>query len=131
MDELIELRKLHYVESAKFNFLVPLNLYKIKKPYLSRLPSGSDLQRTNIMTEGHLLKVFDVSGHENLFSLDKSGFQFVKLPVQDPQWTDNYVLSEYIPKMEEWLVQHFKCSSSFVYAYSVILTTKENTIVLC
>lgn len=124
MHDLIEGMKLHYVNSATFHFLVPLDLYNTEKPYLSRLPSGTDLARTNIVTESHALKVFNVSGHESSFALDRSGFQFAKCPIQVRHWTDNYVCSEYIPKIGEWLLQHLKCASIFIYAYSVSTVTE-------
>ncbi|KAF8859194.1 hypothetical protein BDZ45DRAFT_590152 [Acephala macrosclerotiorum] len=115
--DLIKGMKFHYVNSATFHFLVPLDLYNTEKPYLSRLPSGTDLARTNIVTESHALKVFNVSGHESLFALDRSGFQFAKCPIQVRRWTDNYVCSEYIPKIEEWLTPFLRahCGKGLLY----------------
>jgi hypothetical protein len=99
--------------------MIPLNLYNTEKPYLSRLPSGTKLPRTNIVTESHALQVFNVSGHESGFTLEKSGFQYAKSPIRMEQWNDFSVSTEYIPKLEEWLVKHLKCSSAFIYAYNV------------
>lgn len=117
--DLIEGMKLTYTNSATFYFLVPLDLYNTEKPYLSRLPSGTSLARTNLVTESHTLKVFNISGHESAFALDRCGFQFTKCPIQVRHWTDNYVCTEYIPKIEKWLVQYLKCANIFIYAYSV------------
>jgi hypothetical protein len=88
-------------------------------PYLSRLPSGTKPPRTNIVTESHVLQVFDVSGYESDFTLEKSGFQYAKSPIRMEQWNDFSVCTEYIPKVEEWLVKRLKCSSAFIYAYNV------------
>jgi len=110
---------LNAISPAIFNFLIPFDFYKYEKPYLSRLPSGTNLPRTNIITESHLLSVFDVSGNESSFTLEESGFQFTKCPLKMLELTDVYVCSEYLPRMEEWLIQHFKCSNAFIYAYNV------------
>jgi hypothetical protein len=110
---------LQLVTCDEFHFLVPLDLYRTEKPYLSRLPCGTNLARTNIVTERHTIKVFDVSGHESFFTLEESGFQFAKSPIRMQQWTDSSVCSEYIPKLEEWLIQHLNCSGVFIYAYNV------------
>ncbi len=121
VDDLIKYAKFHAVEPSIFHFLTPLDIYNGEKPYLSRLPSGTKLPRTNIATESHVLKVFDVSGHESDFTLEKSGFQYAKSSIRMEQWTDFSVCSEYLPKVEEWLVTHLKCSAAFIYAYNVSL----------
>ena len=110
---------LQSVTSDEFSFLVPLDLYRTEKPYLSRLPCGTNLARANIVTERHAIKLFDVSGHESFFTLEKSGFQFAKSPIRMQQWTDLSVCSEYIPKLEKWLIQHLNSSGVFIYAYNV------------
>jgi hypothetical protein len=119
VDDLIRKCKLHTADPSVFHFLIPLNLYKTEKPYLSRLPSGTELPRTNIRTESQVLKVFDVSGYEPHFTLERSGFQYAKSPIRMEHWNDSSVCSEYIPKVEAWLVKHLKCSDAFVYAYNV------------
>ena len=123
VDDLTEKSRFLTVDFSVFNFLVPLNLYKSEKPYLSRLPSGTTLPRTNIVTKSQVLKVFDVSGHEHEFTLELSGFQYAKSPIHMESWNDSSVCSVYIPKVEEWLVKQLKCSSAFIYAYNVSLTS--------
>jgi hypothetical protein len=110
---------LQSVTSDKFSFLVPLDLYRTEKPYLSRLPCGTNLARANIATESHATKLFNVSGHESFFTLAESGFQFAKSPIRMQQWTDLSVCSEYIPKLERWLIRHLNCAGVFTYAYNV------------
>jgi len=118
VDDFIKYANVHGVDSSIFHFLTPLNIYNTEKPYLSRLPSGTKLPRTNIVTDSHILEVFDVSGHESEFTLEKSGFQYAKLPIPMEVWNDSTVCSYYIPKIEEWLVQHLQCSAAFIYAYN-------------
>ena len=122
VDDFIKYANVHGVDSSIFHFLTPLNIYNTEKPYLSRLPSGTKLPRTNIVTDSHILEVFDVSGHESEFTLEKSGFQYAKLPIPMEVWNDSTVCSYYIPKIEEWLVQHLQCSAAFIYAYNVSLS---------
>lgn len=105
--------------TVSFNFLAPLNLYRFEKPYHSRLPSLTELKRTNITTQRYCKSVLDVSGYECLFNLDDSGFEFAKFPIDLHPWNEENVLSEYIPKMTEWLQQHLGSSNVFVYAYNV------------
>ena len=122
--DLIDKSRCNAAGCSVFNFLIPLNLYKKQKPYLSRLPSGTTLPRTNIVTESQVLKVFDVSGREHEFELETSGFQYAKSPIHMEYWNDSSVCSEYIPKVEDWLVKHLKCSSAFIYAYNVSLKSR-------
>ncbi|KAG9234139.1 hypothetical protein BJ875DRAFT_401632 [Amylocarpus encephaloides] len=127
IDGLIKFVNLQSVIFDAFPFLVPLDLYPTEKPFLSRLPFGTSLPRTNIVTEGHAIKVFDVSGHESFFTLEKSGFQFTKSPIRMQQWTDSSVCSEYIPKLEEWLIQHLNCPNVFIYAYNFRGNSHDDT----
>ncbi|KAH7348509.1 hypothetical protein BKA65DRAFT_550582 [Rhexocercosporidium sp. MPI-PUGE-AT-0058] len=106
------------VQSAGMSFLAPLDIYQVDKPYLSRLPSGTNFPRTNIITSDHRVEVFDLSGHESSFSLADSGFEFTKSPVRMQQWNDISVCSQYIPQMEMWLKDHFKCAQVLIYAYN-------------
>ncbi|KAH9207069.1 hypothetical protein DL95DRAFT_314382, partial [Leptodontidium sp. 2 PMI_412] len=117
----ISLRDLNLksVQSAGMSFLAPLDIYQIDKPYLSRLPSGTSLPRTNIITSDHRVEVFDLSGHESSFLLADSGFEFTKSPVRMRQWNDSSVCSQYIQQMEIWLKDHFKCAQVLIYAYNV------------
>jgi len=119
VDDLVSMLNLRSITTHEFGFLKSLDLYRTEKAYLSRLPGGTDLARTNIFTENHSVRVFDVSSHEDLFTLAQSGFKFAKCEVSMEQWTDSSVCLDYIPRLEKWLVQHLKCSRVFSYAYSV------------
>lgn len=68
------------------------------------------------------MTIFDVSGHEDSFTLEKSGFQFLPLQFHASTWTDQSVQSEYIPMLSKWLKGHFACDEVFVYAFNVHLT---------
>jgi len=104
---------------TNLNYLADLDLYTSERPYLSRLPHLEGLKRSNMKTESHPCKVYDISGHEDLFDIEESGFEFTKLPIPMEEWTDSTVRSEYIPKLAEWLQERLKCSKVFIYAYNV------------
>jgi hypothetical protein len=119
LDTQIKQLQLTGVAPESFSYLAPLELYRYEKPYLSRLPCLNGLKRTNIASQNYPVTVFDVSGHEELFTLSESGFQFSKFPVQINSWTDSSVCSTYMPMLSEWLKQQLNCERVFLYAYNV------------
>jgi len=119
LDQLIQTLQLKSVPSGEISFLAFANIYHTEKPYLSRLPSGTNLPRTNLVTSNHQIDVFEISGHESSFALAKSGFEYATSSVQMQQWDDFSVCSEYIPKMESWLQEYLNCERVFIYAYNV------------
>jgi hypothetical protein len=107
------------VKPDGFNYLAPLAIYQSEKPYLSRLPSLPGFARTNILGQRQPTQVFDVSGNEHLFTLDGSGFEFVKFPNPLEDWTDSVVCETYIPSLACWLKTYLNCSEVVIYAYNV------------
>ncbi|KAH7412816.1 hypothetical protein BKA64DRAFT_702932 [Cadophora sp. MPI-SDFR-AT-0126] len=118
LNDLIENLHLKSVPTGGVSFLAYHDIYHTEKPYLSRLPSGTSLPRTNLITSNHQLDVFDISGHESSFTLAKSGFEYAKSSVRLHQWSDSSVCSEYIPQMEKWLEMYLGCDRAFIYAYN-------------
>jgi hypothetical protein len=111
--------KLPKVQGATITYLAPLELYKTQKPYFSQLPCGTALARTNLVESDHPVEVRDISGKEDMFELDETGFQFMHLPTNISDWTDESVQSEYLPDISAWLKEHFKCKNVFIYNYNV------------
>jgi hypothetical protein len=107
------------VQGATITYLAPLELYKIQKPYFSQLPCGTTLARTNLVESDHLVEVCDIGGREDVFELDETGFQFMHLPTNISEWTDESVQSEYLPATSAWLKDYFKCEKVFIYNYNV------------
>ncbi len=120
LDEAFKCLNLPFV-SVDLNYLTPLDIYHLERPYLSRLPFIDELKRSNVVIQNHSVKMFDVSGHEDLFNLEDSGFEFTKAPVAMDSWTDSTVCSDYLPKLAEWLQEHLNCLRVFIYAYNVSL----------
>jgi len=115
----IQARQLPIVQAEAFNYLAPLPLYKEEKPYLSRLPFLEELRRSNIVGKSYSVKIHNVRGNEDLFSLDTSGFEFRTLPFQLKHWSDDRVRADYIPFLSRWLTEYFECQRVFIYAYNV------------
>lgn len=117
--------RMKMVIPASFYYLAALDLYDQEKPYLSRLPSMPGFKRTNIVGQSRSIYMHEISGHEDLFSLDESGFEFVKWRQHLEAWTDALVCDSYIPKLTEWLQERLKCMKVYVYAYNVSRTPPE------
>lgn len=60
-------------------YISPEKLYQTEKPYFMNVPVQDmpGLQQTNVKHTGRVVPVTDIRGHEDLFSLDKTGFQIV------------------------------------------------------
>jgi len=111
--------RLPKVQGATITYLAPLELYQTQKPYFSQLPCGTTLARTNLVESDHLVEVCDIGGKEDIFELDETGFQFMHLPTNISEWTDESVQSEYFPAISAWLKEYFKCEKVFIYNYNV------------
>ncbi len=119
LDEQLSRLQLVRVAPKTFNYLAPIDLYIYQKPYLSRLPCLDNLKRTNIVGQSYSVTVHNICGNEDLFTLEESGFQFLKLPAQMVSWTDHSVRSMYLPMLSVWLKEFFSCDRVLVYAYNV------------
>lgn len=61
----------------------------------------------------------NVRGHEDLFTLDKSGFEFQPMLFHMDEWNDAALQANYIPFLEQWLRNRFECERLLIYAYNV------------
>ncbi|KAI0771220.1 hypothetical protein BD413DRAFT_476455 [Trametes elegans] len=70
--------------------------------YVEQPPEGTP--PTNIGLDPHPVLVHDARGHEEDFSLDKNGFQYVKWPSVEKEFDDDERIKEkYYPEVEEIL----------------------------
>jgi hypothetical protein len=109
------------VQPESFHHLAPLKRYRNEKPYKCQLPKECfpGFKMHNLVSKNYRVSIADVSGHEARFSLPVSGFEFAKCPVAVQSWSDDYVSSEYLPGLVEWLKQRLGCRDVFCYAYNV------------
>jgi hypothetical protein len=124
LDTEVQKREIRISKPTVFNYLAPLKRYNVEKPYLSRLPFLPGFARTNIVGRSRPIPIHEVSRNEDLFALDRSGFEFARLPVLLDKWTDATIRTTYIPVLKWWLKRHLSCSEIHVYAYNVSPTEK-------
>ncbi|KXX82676.1 hypothetical protein MMYC01_201102 [Madurella mycetomatis] len=72
----------------------------------------------NLVSQSYSVSIADATGHEDLFSLAVSGFEFAKCPINIQEWSDDRVSTEYLPSLMEWLKWRFGCQDVFCYAYN-------------
>ncbi|PGG95440.1 hypothetical protein AJ79_05281 [Helicocarpus griseus UAMH5409] len=117
LDEQLKKLNMIAVESVPFYYLAPLDLYRVQKPYRHQMPNIDGLKRSNVVTQCHPVTVYEVSGNEHVFTLEKSGFEFAKCPVSMEDWTESSVIEQYIPRLEDWLKGYLGCEQVSVYTY--------------
>lgn len=119
LDQQLNGLNLPSVTPDSFHYVAPLEIYGFEKPYLSRLPCIAGLKRTNIVAKKHCIQIFEISGHEAFFTLDKAGFEFAKSPIAMQEWTSSSVRTDYVPSLQTWVKQYLRCTEVIVYAYNV------------
>ena len=112
--------RLETVTPQDFHYLADLDLYKLEKPFHSRLPYLNGLKRTNIVAQSYQnVSISDISQSSYSFLLDTSGFEYIKAPVNLAQYTNDMVESEFLPRMSKWLQDHYGCRKAYIYTYNV------------
>lgn len=121
LDEQIRKLNLPTVRPEQFHHLAPLELYRRQKPYKCQLPEScfGGFKMHNLVSQSYPVTIADITGHESLFSLAVSGFEFAKCPLAVQDWSDACVSSEYLPRLVEWLKGRLGCRDVFCYAYNV------------
>ncbi|KAK5662534.1 hypothetical protein OQA88_8446 [Cercophora sp. LCS_1] len=120
LDDLIEVDlQLPCVAPKEFNYLSPLARYHFERPYRLQLPPGLvPMNITNVVAKSYPVHVYDLSGHEQEFALDQSGFQFFKCPVAVGEWNDKAVTETYLPALLDWVVPLLGGGSGLVYSFN-------------
>ena len=112
--------QLPFVTPKEFNYLRPLRRYKRERPYRLQLPAGLvPMPVTNVLTKSYAVRVHDISGHEDKFKLDTSGFQFFKCPISVEEWNDQAIKESYLPALLAWVVPLLGGDSGLVYSFNV------------
>lgn len=119
LDAAIVERGMDNVGVATFSYLSPHQSYESEKPYLSRLPSLPGFLRTNIVGGTRSTRVHEITGNEDLCTLDASGFEFAKWHHSLRAWNEATVSTSYLPSLGRWLKDHLSCSEVHIYAYNV------------
>ncbi len=121
LDEQFRGLNLPSVRPKSFNHLSPEDVYQADKPYKCQLPEDCfpGFEMHNLRSTPYPVSIADVTGHEALFSLPVSGFEFARCPLAVQSWSDECVMSEYLPSLVEWLKRRLGCREVYCYAYNV------------
>lgn len=109
---------------------VQTNLWYLKpgftaKPTFVSVTVPGVFESSNVEHEAYPHEVTDIRGHERLFSLDKSGFEFVQDPIPDEliqqirNNEDEEIEEKYYPKIEELLKKHTGADRVFIFDHTV------------
>lgn len=119
-DEIQVELQLPFVAPRQFNYLRPLRRYHNERPYRLQLPPGLvPMPATNVLPQSYPVRIHNMSGHEDKFVLDVSGFQFFKCPVAVGEWTDQAAVETYLPALLDWVVTLLGGDSGLVYSFNV------------
>lgn len=120
IDSEIAALRLSAVVPTQLNYLSEDSLYRTTKPFHTRLPFMGKIRRSNVVAQGYSnVNIHDICGHEDKFTLEKSGFQYVHAPVDIADWTNESAHDEYLPAMELWLKDFFKVEKVHIFTYTV------------
>ena len=119
------------VSPAEFNYLRPLPLYDIARPYRLQFPHDLiPMPSTNVSTQSYPVQIYNMAGHEDRFQLDVSGFQFFKCPVDVGDWNDRSITESYLPALVDWVVPLLGGTSGLVYSFNVSLSSDTFRVLL-
>ena len=127
------------INNARLWYLEPLQLYQTEKPYHINLPAnalGGHVQSNEVSREYAGMRIENLRGFENKFSLDKHGFQIF----QDIPWGDasdwstpsagasptscfyddpDTVRRDYYPAIESLLKEKLRAKSAKAFTHDV------------
>ncbi len=133
--------KISTVNNAKLWYLKPLHLYRTEKPYHINLPAnalGDYAQSNEISQEYAGIRLQDLRGYENDFTLDRHGFQIFQdadfgddsdrsphtrgaAPDSDVYDDPRIVRKSYYPAIERLLKEELGAQSAKVFTHDVWL----------
>lgn len=131
------------VHNARLWYLKPLDLYQTEKPYHINLPAnalGRHAQSNEVSQEHTGIRIENLRGSENEFTLDKTGFQIFQVTDcgDNPDWSthsasavstsDIYndpdiVRKTYYPAIERLLKDKLGAQSAKAFTHDVWLPT--------
>ncbi|KAI0669245.1 hypothetical protein C8Q78DRAFT_1080532 [Trametes maxima] len=89
-------------------------------PYSFVQDPGTGKPRSNIGTDPHPAIIHDVRGREGEYTLDKSGFQFVKWPSVESAFDDDErIKAQYYPEVEEILKKVAGGKRVFIFDHTI------------
>jgi hypothetical protein len=97
-----------------------------EKPYVSKIPPPkAGMQQINFGGKCEKVVVTDIKGHEEEFTLDKDGFEFVPNVPYHQTINSSADIANYIFEMSKWLKEHLRCGEVYVFDYALRTEIKE------
>jgi len=116
LDSKVSALGLRHVVPDQFNYLADDPTHLTTKPYHTRLLFMGQIGRSNIVAQGYPgVNIYDILNQEDEFSLEESGFQYFKIPVDITHWTNETARHQCLPLMEEWLKDFFKAQPVYIF----------------
>lgn len=102
---------------TSLNYYTPIGT---EEPYQYVLSPPEGKEPHNLGVEPHDITVHDARGRENEFSLDKSGFQFVKYPSVEKEFDDDErIKAVYYPEVEALLKEVAGAKRVFIFDHTI------------
>lgn len=98
------------------------DLYQSEKPFYSNVPftKSPDARSSNVQSVSRNVKIADIRGSEDLFSLDIHGFQLIKNNTRFDNWKDGErVVADHYPEVEALLKQELHADEVIIYDHTV------------
>jgi hypothetical protein len=100
--------------------------YATEKPYVSKIPPPEEgMLQINFGGRYERVVITDVRGHEEEFTLDKDGFEFVQNVTSHEILNLAEDIGGYISDMSQWLKGFLRCAEVFVFDYAFRTEQKE------
>ncbi|KAK4206324.1 hypothetical protein QBC37DRAFT_459795 [Rhypophila decipiens] len=102
------------------SFIADDPLYLREKSFCINVPLPDGQPRSNLIFDKRRVAFGDARGREDVFTLDKNGFCFVKMPDLNIDLHDTQALrSVFIADMEKWLKNMFQADMVQVFDYTL------------
>jgi len=108
---------------TSLEYLIPLPLYEIQKPYqvYTHIADVPESEKTNLAFEKHEnVLINDVRGHEDDFSLEENGFEYVTAPCEaDLTSQDPVQMEAYLAETKAFLETKYEADRVFCYDFRI------------
>lgn len=100
-------------------FIADLPIWEKEKSFCVNLPLPRNQPRSNMVHEFHEIPFCNIRGRESVFTLDKHGFCFLKMPELDVDVKEAHTLrSIFVPSMERWLQAKLNANMVHIFDYT-------------
>ena len=117
------------IYEASIFYMKPTRQYEVEKPYFMNIPIdptwAPNIKQTNVSYTRKTVAVSDIRGHEDIFSLDKNGFQIGHLRsrmLYHDFGTSEAIVSRYYKEVVAFLIQYTGACEVVPFDFQVHVT---------